>query len=225
MKNLSIVLVLLVFILTNTEAQNSEVTSTVNITVTDMQNVPSEGDKLYFVSQTTNEIFTCVTGEGGKCVIELANGQIFNIKIKTFDQAQNYTSVEIANTDYHMNLELTIKYELPKTYTLNDVKFAMGSSNLVASSFASLNELAELMLLKKELKIELAGHTDNVGNDQSNLQLSQARANSVKNYLVKKGVPSSQLIAKGYGETSPIASNDTPEGKQKNRRTEVHILE
>ncbi len=189
-----------------------------------MQDVPSEGDKLYFVSQTTDKTFTCISGKGGKCVLELPNGQVFNLNIKSFDQAENYTSVEIQDADYHMNLTLSIKYELPKTYTLNDVTFATGSSNLVPSSFASLNELAELMLLKKELKIELAGHTDNVGNENSNLQLSQSRANSVKNYLVKKGVLTSQLIAKGYGSSTPVATNETPEGRQENRRTEVHIL-
>ena len=74
------------------------------------------------------------------------------------------------------------------------------------------------------MKIEVGGHTDNVGDDDANMQLSQARSEAVVNYLIKKGVNSDNLIPKGFGETKPKASNDTAEGRQKNRRTEVRIL-
>ncbi len=72
--------------------------------------------------------------------------------------------------------------------------------------------------------IEVGGYTDNVGTDADNLKLSQARAESVRNYLVKKGIAGDRVQAKGYGSADPVASNDTPDGKQQNRRTEIHIL-
>jgi len=72
--------------------------------------------------------------------------------------------------------------------------------------------------------IEISGHTDDVGDDALNLELSQKRAESVRNYLIKNGIASNRVTAKGYGETQPIADNSTPEGKAKNRRTEVKIL-
>ena len=77
---------------------------------------------------------------------------------------------------------------------------------------------------KKNLVIEIGGHTDNVGSVETNMALSQKRADAVKRYLVSKGVSSSQVKTKGYGDTQPVAYNDTDEGRQKNRRTQVIII-
>ena len=75
------------------------------------------------------------------------------------------------------------------------------------------------------LKIELSGHTDNIGKDDYNLKLSQNRADAVKNYLVSRAVDPNRIDAVGYGETRPIVSNDTKEGRASNRRTEFEIIE
>jgi outer membrane protein OmpA-like peptidoglycan-associated protein len=80
------------------------------------------------------------------------------------------------------------------------------------------------MKLKKTLVLEIAGHTDNVGTPEGNLKLSQDRSNSVRDYLVKKGIATTRIVPKGYGDTQPIASNDTDANKQKNRRTEVRVV-
>ena len=74
------------------------------------------------------------------------------------------------------------------------------------------------------MEIEIAGHTDNVGTIESNIKLSKERANSVRNYLIKKGISAKRVIAKGYGETQAVADNLTPQGRKKNRRTEVRII-
>jgi outer membrane protein OmpA-like peptidoglycan-associated protein len=74
------------------------------------------------------------------------------------------------------------------------------------------------------LKIELASHTDSKGSDDYNMNLSQARAQSVVNYLIEKKIDVKRLVAKGYGEAKPRATNDTDEGRQQNRRTEFKIL-
>jgi OOP family OmpA-OmpF porin len=74
------------------------------------------------------------------------------------------------------------------------------------------------------MKVEVAGHTDNVGTDAYNLKLSQGRATAVRDYFVSQGVPSSQLTVKGYGESDPIADNNTDEGRERNRRSELRIL-
>ena len=75
-----------------------------------------------------------------------------------------------------------------------------------------------------KLTVELAGHTDNVGDAATNLTLSVDRSNKVKAYLIEKGVNTDRLVAKGYGQDQPLGSNDTPEGRQKNRRTELRII-
>ena len=87
-----------------------------------------------------------------------------------------------------------------------------------------MNDLVEIMLLKTTMKIQIAGHTDSDGEAADNLLLSQQRANAVRTYLINKGIAPSRIISIGYGETKPIGDNNTPEGKAKNRRTEVSIL-
>ena len=84
---------------------------------------------------------------------------------------------------------------------------------------------AGLLKDNRNIKIEIAGHTDAVGSDSDNLELSKNRANSVLKYLVGKGIASDRIVAKGYGETKFIAPNTTEEGKQLNRRVEFVILE
>ena len=74
------------------------------------------------------------------------------------------------------------------------------------------------------MQVEIRSHTDNRGSEDYNVRLSQARAQSVTDYLNGKGIPSVRLVAKGYGKSQPIASNDTDEGRQLNRRTEFKIL-
>jgi outer membrane protein OmpA-like peptidoglycan-associated protein len=107
---------------------------------------------------------------------------------------------------------------------LNDVLFDNAKSTLRPESSKELNQLAEYLNLKKTLVIEIAGHTDNVGRPEANQKLSEDRANSVRQYLIKKGIAAERLIAKGYGDTVPVEDNSTAAGKQKNRRTEVRIV-
>jgi len=73
--------------------------------------------------------------------------------------------------------------------------------------------------------IEVGGHTDNVGDDNSNMKLSHERAKSVRDYMVTAGIPSARIQSKGYGELNPVATNDTDEGRKTNRRTEFIIIE
>ena len=123
-----------------------------------------------------------------------------------------------------MRLDLTIKYETSKTHTLENVLFDSGNATLKHKSFKTLDDLAEVLMRKKTMVIEIAGHTDNVGSSSDNLKLSQERANSVKNYLVEKGISSSRIKAKGYGDTEPVTDNSDDKSKTENRRTEVRIL-
>ena len=74
------------------------------------------------------------------------------------------------------------------------------------------------------LRIEVSGHTDNTGDKKANVILSEQRARAVVNFLIEKGIPAARMTYKGYGDTKPVASNDTEEGKAKNRRTEFSIL-
>jgi len=106
------------------------------------------------------------------------------------------------------------------------IRFYPGSARLDHKSDSLLDSLAEILAVHPEiLRLEVAGHTDSEGPDQMNLELSQARAAAVRDYLIGKGIAPSRLIAVGYGETKPIASNGTPHGRLLNRRVELTILE
>jgi outer membrane protein OmpA-like peptidoglycan-associated protein len=105
-----------------------------------------------------------------------------------------------------------------------NLEFETGKAIIRSSSFASLDELAALLVSKPAWKLKISGHTDNVGNDESNMTLSKNRAQATSKYLQGKGVPEKQLMTEWFGETKPIADNATAEGRQKNRRVEMQIV-
>jgi len=108
---------------------------------------------------------------------------------------------------------------------LDHVFYVSGSSDLNSElSKYELDNLVTLMGRFPKLRVELAGHTDNIGDVATNMTLSVERSNKVRAYLVEKGVSAERLISKGYGQDQPLGSNETPEGRQKNRRTELRII-
>lgn len=107
---------------------------------------------------------------------------------------------------------------------LDYVTFETGSARLTPLSKYELNNLAEVMTKYPTMQIEVAGHTDNTGDADANVELSKSRASAVYNYLTNSGVDSERLTANGYGQTRPIADNGTADGRQENRRTEFKIL-
>jgi len=104
-----------------------------------------------------------------------------------------------------------------------NVFFATGSYKLLAKSFKSLNDVAEIMKADESLMLDIDGHTDEVGSDESNQTLSENRAGSVREYLISKAVAESRMISTGYGESKPVADNKTAAGRAKNRRTEMTV--
>ena len=113
--------------------------------------------------------------------------------------------------------------EVLKT-AFDNLEFESAKDVIFESSKPSLNELAEVLKKKTTWKLEITGHTDNVGDDNINLVLSKKRAEALKAYLMSQGVEEARLLTLFYGETKPIAPNDTPEGRQKNRRVEMKII-
>ena len=198
------------------------------VLVTDYSNNVKKGEQLLFEGVKSGIIYKGISDKNGAFDIQLKGGDTYLIKIKGVGEATDYNKIEIPLLEEGYSYtpgQLTIKFELPKTFTLNNVHFDSGKPTLAKKSYAELKDLLEYMRLKEDLKIEIAGHTDNVGESESNLTLSQKRANTVRAYLISKGITPSRVIAKGYGEDYPTATNNTAEGRQTNRRTEVRILE
>ena len=111
-----------------------------------------------------------------------------------------------------------------ESVVLKNVFFETNKYDLKPQSKVELDKLVDFLTKNPTVVIELGGHTDNVGNSNSNQILSDNRAKAVYNYLVEKGITTERLSTKGYGDTQPIASNDTEEGRAENRRTEFKVL-
>jgi len=110
------------------------------------------------------------------------------------------------------------------SFVLNNVFFDVDKYELKPQSYAELNKLVDFLKKNPTLKIEIQGHTDNTGTHEHNMKLSENRAKAVYDYLLSKGIHANRMSYKGYGETMPIDTNSTAEGRAKNRRTEIKIL-
>jgi OmpA-OmpF porin, OOP family len=205
-------------------AQNRK--TPVHVVITDLNMKPLKNHQVLFVVNDSQWMVKSDSKGLGK--LELETGLTYTIRIKELVASVAYTTVEIPKLNpgeyFDEPVTVRIQYKPATKFTLDNVHFETAKSILQPSSYAELNEIVEYMKLNPQQVIEIAGHTDNVGQDADNLKLSQARAESVKNYLIKKGVAAARLKAKGYGATQPVADNSTDEGRQKNRRTEVRLV-
>jgi len=201
--------------------------ATIDVEVFNFDGKPYSGDKVYFVSQSSKKTFSGITNELGKFKIDLPQGNIFDIKIQSIGDEVEYNTLEIptiGEDERFQEMVLTITYQAEENYELDNLQFESGKATLKSESYSLLSDLVEIMQLKKSMKIEIVGHTDSDGEAAQNLTLSKQRAESVKNYLISKGISGSRISTNGYGESKPIADNSTAVGKAKNRRTEIRIL-
>jgi outer membrane protein OmpA-like peptidoglycan-associated protein len=114
--------------------------------------------------------------------------------------------------------------EVGQSIRLNNIFFEPGKATLKKESYRELERVVSFLEDNTDMKIEIAGHTDNVGEASMNEQLSRARAKAVATYIISKGIRASRVVTKGYGSSKPVSSNDTTEGKTHNRRVEFTIL-
>lgn len=201
----------------------------VNVTMTDFKNNPLNNEIVVFKSTLNTKEYQGLTDSLGKFSIRLPSGDKYEVFILGFKDSASYDILDIpalkGNAYYKNPFVLDIQHMPAKSFVLDDCNFETGKATLEESSYAVLDELVAYLLRKDDERIEVGGHTDNVGTAANNLKLSTERANTVRAYLLTKGIDPSRVTAKGYGMTKPVASNATAEGKAQNRRTEVKILE
>lgn len=139
--------------------------------------------------------------------------------------SQNYSFSEGGSRLEPQVLEIKMMpLEAGTKFELRNVFFETAKFDLKTTSYPELNYIVDILKTNPSLNILIAGHTDNIGNTANNQTLSENRAKAVMNYLIEKGIPAERLSAKGYGASKPIQSNETEEGRAKNRRTEIEIL-
>ena len=201
----------------------------INVTVNDFKNNARPNEIIVFKSGINQKEYQGLTDDNGKFTVRLPAGDKYEIFILGFKDSTSYNVLEIpaltGNAYYKNPFNVDIQFQPAKTFVLDDCNFETGKATLEAESYAVLDELVAYLVRKDDQKIELGGHTDNVGSAASNLKLSLDRANTVRAYLLTKGIDPDRVTTHGYGMTVPIADNKTEEGRATNRRTEVKILE
>lgn len=137
-------------------------------------------------------------------------------ELRVVERESSGTPIPVANE----MLEKIIK----EGYVTLYINFDFGKATIKQESIPIIVQIVEMLKLAPDMKIEVAGHTDSIGGEKTNQTLSEARAQSVVNTLIDSGVPAARLTAKGYGQSKPIASNKTAEGRNTNRRVELRKI-
>jgi len=199
----------------------------VNVSVTNYSGKVLVGEQIWFKSVKTKKVYKGTSDENGHIAMELLGPDNYFIMVKSVGDAQDYSKLILPTLDkgrVYGTFDITVEIDPAKEFTLDHVYFETGKSILKSDSYQELDELQEYLSIKENTVIEIGGHTDNVGETDANLKLSKNRAASVKSYLIKKGIKADRVLAKGYGESDPIADNNTENGRKLNRRTEVRII-
>ena len=164
----------------------------------------------------------------GKYLVTLPSGKNYGIAVKRdgyLFHSENFNIPDNAAFQEFTKDVALKKIEIGSTIVLRNIFFDFDKATIRPESANELERLIKLLNDNPTLKIELGSHTDSKGSDDYNWKLSESRSKSVVDYLIGKGISTARLVAKGYGETKPIDTNDTDEGRQNNRRTEFKILE
>lgn len=185
--------------------------------------------------------YTEETDELGYGEVLVPIGQTYDVVYLSLGSKDVTAKVTVKNKP-RQNIKLTLNYKLrapahrpaaagkgqpagkATAFLLDGVTFRSGSTELTPESLPRLDSVVEYLTHKKSARIEVSGHTDNVGLAKNNKALSEKRAKACRDYLISKGIDGSRIEAIGYGDEQPVASNDTESGRRQNRRIEAKEL-
>ena len=220
MKILSLAILIFVNLISQ---ENSNITYT-KVNLSNEFDIPYPNTTIKLSGKKNNLI--TITDSLGQASINIINGDtiivscVINNKEYKFDNIiyiddnQNISSAQI-------NLQIDL-YE--SIIELKNLNFESDKYDIKQKYYTDLNDIFEYLKQEKNINIEIAGHTDNIGDEIYNQKLSDDRSRSVKSFLVQKGIDSKRIKCVGYGEQQPIADNSTEIGREKNRRIEIRIL-
>jgi flagellar motor protein MotB len=197
-------------------------------TVFDSETKEMLDGKIQIINLNTNQVvFDDISDfETGEFLATMTVGKTFGLNVSKegyLFYSKNFTlDNKLADKPFNIRVPLQ-KIEVGGLVVLNNIFFDFNKFNLLPASKVELQQLIQFLYSNPNISIEISGHTDNVGDDQSNLTLSENRARTVYDYLIANKIPSGRLGYKGYGETKPVNDNLTEEGRKNNRRTEFKI--
>ena len=196
-------------------------------------------DNGYSIGDAKLEVKNTRTDEVSEGIVDSETGQYavavtvehkdddFLMVVKKEDYSFTSTLIEPTEETFEKPIDVNFEVkpiETGKSVPINDIYYATASYEINSKSYAVLDEFAEFLKSNPSVKVEIRGHTDNIGSAQTNITLSNRRAQAVYDYLLTKGVSRTNISYKGYGPNMPIADNKTEAGRAKNRRTEFYIL-
>lgn len=224
---------LLLFIPAFSNAQEQDASTPkaapIQVHITDFKMNASPNEIIVFRSVNNGREYQGISGADGKFTTQLPAGDKYEIFILGFKDSTSYNILEIppleGNAYYKDAFKVDIQFEPSRTFVLEDCNFETGKALLEPESYNVIDELISYLKRKPDQRIEIGGHTDNVGTAASNIKLSEERANAVRSYIISRGIEADRVTAKGYGMSEPVADNKTEEGRAMNRRTEVKLID
>lgn len=205
------------------DLQPNKTHAVLSVTYTNFEEVPQRNKKLTFVGvkKPKNKI-TVRTDNYGEATFHIPREDSYKILCQSltgpFECGETpYVSLKASSGG------ITVEFDDTRA-ELVGVTFKVGSAELVPSSLKTLNASIEGLKRNAKAKVEIEGHTSSDGSDELNQKLSEDRANSVRNYMISKGIAADRVTAVGYGPTRPKADNATESGRKANRRIEIKVL-
>jgi outer membrane protein OmpA-like peptidoglycan-associated protein len=225
----------------NFETNNNQINITIThndprytlsgLVINKTKNIPEGGVDVNVTNETKRSVITKQSNAGdGIFNAQLEAGSDFTLVGKKADYISNIERISTKGLNrsatLYVKLELGIEEaKVGQSIVLNDIYFEVGKADIDIAFSTDLDKLIQFLKDNPETRLEIQGHTDNTGSLNLNNKLSQSRANSVVDYLTKNGIDRNQLIAKGYGSSLPVADNATAEGRTKNRRVVMKVLQ
>jgi outer membrane protein OmpA-like peptidoglycan-associated protein len=214
---------------TPSKIKGTKTEAALKFVVVDKDKGPIVGIVIALTGKDGKKFYTTETDATGYTEILVPIGQDYEVVYLSLGMQEIAATIPVTS-EPNQNIRLTLRYKriLPpapdRGIVLDNVHFDTGKATIRPESLPELDRVVEYMTHKPNLKIEISGHTDNVGDPKSNKSLSQRRADACRAYLIKKGIDQGRVQAVGYGDSRPIAANDTVDGRQRNRRIEAQEL-
>lgn len=194
--------------------------------VVDREKGPIPGIVISLTAPDGAKYMTAETDATGYAEVLVPVGKKYDLVYLSLGREDIAATVPVPD-EPNQNIKLTLRYKRfsePPRLVLDGVNFDTGRATLRPESHSRLDKVVEYLTFKKSARIEISGHTDNVGNPKKNKTLSEDRAQACREYLITHGIDGGRIVAKGYGDERPIASNDSEAGRQQNRRIEAQEL-
>jgi outer membrane protein OmpA-like peptidoglycan-associated protein len=184
---------------------------------------PVKGVVVCLTSPAGTQYYTDETDAEGYAEVLVPVGQKYDATYLSLGRRDIAANVTVSS-EPKQNIKLTLRFKRlppPPPFVLTGINFDTGKAAIRAESQPRLDIVFEFMSHKKSAKVEISGHTDNVGNPKANKVLSAKRAQACRGYLISRGIDADRITAIGHGDERPVAPNDNADNRQKNRRIEV----